>query len=143
MEAALRAEPPPAATDDVPPRPASFTARSRPLGLVTWSPDIVGRTLLGALGSDASVDLGGEPGVRVDDGGLRVATGLITYDFTWDEVEGVYAHTTTDADLPFVLVVQTTDAAVLVLVDLDLGADAEAAAAAAQRYVVARRDAGG
>ena len=119
VEAARRESPPAADTAaeyefEAAMRQASFTARSRPIGFVRWSPDIAVLTLL-ALAADGH----------------------------GASFESVYVRPTTDADLPFVLCVKTTVVPLIVLVDLDLGAETQAVAEAAMYYVNERRLDGG
>jgi hypothetical protein len=148
VEAARRESPPAADTTaeyefEAAMRQASFTARSRPIGFVRWSPDIAVLTLLSIVSPDVHVDLGREVEVRVARSRLHITTGILEYDFSWDKVESVYVRPTTDADLPFVLCVKTTVVPLIVLVDLDLGAETQAVAEAAMYYVNERRLDGG
>jgi hypothetical protein len=113
----------------------TFAARARPSGLIGWSPRIVGRSLAGAFWySDATIDLGEEPGVGVDDAGLHVRTGWYAYDVPWSDVRDVYAPETNDPELPRVLCVARADAPLIVLTDLALGAGTEDVVREAARY---------
>lgn len=148
VEATLRAAPPASGAVaksnlDAHPKKSVFKARARPLAFARWSPDIAGRTLLSVLSPDVHIDPGREAEVDLWQRKLHITTGILEYDFAWEDVERVYARPTTDPDLPFVLCIQTTKVPLIVLADLDLGAETQAVAEAAMRHVNEARSSGG